>query len=142
MVCSRGCCRLSCVRYLGANLPSSAAELAARDYGALARAVYGMGTVTASPTEAAAEVFATSRSQFAEAAAVFAGNNRQMAVWLRKAGANTLRVALLFAAVTAAGLASGTQPAPMSPRSLTMRPPSGPCGSSTGPPVMRWHSRK
>ena len=43
-------------------------------------------------------MFAASRAQFAEAAGVFAGNNRQMAVWLRKVAAHTLRVALVFAA--------------------------------------------
>jgi hypothetical protein len=101
----------------GRERPSNAEALAALAYGGLARAVHGLGVVTASPTPAAAEVFATARTHFAEAAEVFAGNNKQMAVWLRKAAANSLRVALVFAAASAGhariGRASGGDVAPI-----------------------------
>lgn len=82
----------------GRDSPSPDAETAARDYDELARAVYYLGPINAVPSPEAADLFASARADFAEAADTFATSNRQIAVWLRKAATNSLRVALLFAA--------------------------------------------
>jgi hypothetical protein len=86
----------------GREAPSPASDGAARSYEALARAVYGLGAIIATPGHEAAQLLAQARAHFAEAADTFAASNRQMSVWLRKAASNTLRVALVFAATKAA----------------------------------------
>lgn len=97
--------------------PSAAAELAEADYAALARSMYGLGVLTAWPSDEAAAMLDAARKQFAEAAGVMGSHNRQMAVWLKKAAANALRVALVFAAAQAArariGKHSGVDFAPI-----------------------------
>lgn len=92
----------------GREAPTPAAEAAVASWDRIARAVYDLGAITAHPDQDAALVFAEARAQFAETADVFAASNRQMAVWLRKAAANALRVALVFAATEAARGRSST----------------------------------
>ena len=86
----------------GREAPTPPAASAAEAYELLARAVYSLGPFDAVPDPEAARIFTEARAEFTKAANTFAANNCQAAVWLRKAGSNTLRVALTFAAARVA----------------------------------------